>query len=172
MRTGSLFLSFFLLPLVKFLRKDDLVLLVFHYFKGLWGTRLMEESNTNREKYLKSVLRELVTYLLFLIVLCICEYTLSLSNGMFWRCLTCCNHNWRELCENLEGKASNFLLSVVYSSGWTLGKFSAGQFIISCDRLHCEMHKKPSVYKNPSQRFWMLDFISLNVTLPCLTLKW
>jgi hypothetical protein len=48
-----------------------------YYFKGLWGTRLMEESNTNREKYLKSVLRELVTYLLFLIVLCICKYTLS-----------------------------------------------------------------------------------------------
>lgn len=81
MRTGLLLVSFFLLPLVKFLKKDDLVLFVFHYFKGLWGTRLMEESNTNREKYLKSVLRELVTYLLFLIVLCICEYTVSLSNG-------------------------------------------------------------------------------------------
>lgn len=47
---------------------------IFHYyFKGLWGTRLMEESNTNREKYLKSVLRELATYLLFLTVLCICK---------------------------------------------------------------------------------------------------
>ncbi|KAK1345749.1 hypothetical protein QTO34_008213 [Cnephaeus nilssonii] len=45
----------------------------YYYFKGLWGTRLMEESNTNREKYLKSVLRELATYLLFLIVLCIWE---------------------------------------------------------------------------------------------------
>lgn len=45
----------------------------YYYFEGLWGTRLMEESNTNREKYLKSVLRELATYLLFLIVLCICK---------------------------------------------------------------------------------------------------
>ena len=45
----------------------------YYYFKGLWGTRLMEESSTDREKYLKSVLRELATYLLFLIVLCICK---------------------------------------------------------------------------------------------------
>ncbi|XP_044537555.1 polycystin-2 [Gracilinanus agilis] len=39
--------------------------------RGLWGTRLMEESSTSREKYLKSVLRELVTYFLFLVILCI-----------------------------------------------------------------------------------------------------
>lgn len=49
--------------------------------RGLWGTRLMEDSSTNREKYLKSVLRELVTYLVFLIILCIREYTVSFSHG-------------------------------------------------------------------------------------------
>lgn len=34
----------------------------------------MEESNTSRERYLKSVLRELVTYMVFLVVLCVCKY--------------------------------------------------------------------------------------------------
>ncbi|KAM6440102.1 polycystin-2 isoform 3-T3 [Liasis olivaceus] len=38
--------------------------------RGLWGTRLMEETTT-REKYLKSVLRELITYLIFLVILSI-----------------------------------------------------------------------------------------------------
>lgn len=34
----------------------------------------MEEGNTSRERYLKSVLRELITYMVFLVVLCVCEY--------------------------------------------------------------------------------------------------
>lgn len=34
----------------------------------------MEESNTSRERYLRSVLRELVTYMVFLVVLCVCKY--------------------------------------------------------------------------------------------------
>ncbi|XP_012660780.1 polycystin-2 isoform X1 [Otolemur garnettii] len=52
--------------------------------RGLWGTRLMEESSTTREKYLKSVLRELVTYLLFLIVLCILTYGMMSSNVYYY----------------------------------------------------------------------------------------
>ncbi|XP_033070021.1 polycystin-2 isoform X2 [Trachypithecus francoisi] len=52
--------------------------------RGLWGTRLMEESSTNREKYLKSVLRELVTYLLFLLVLCILTYGMMSSNVYYY----------------------------------------------------------------------------------------
>ncbi|XP_048220598.1 polycystin-2 isoform X1 [Perognathus longimembris pacificus] len=52
--------------------------------RGLWGTRLMEESSTNREKYLKSVLRELLTYLLFLIVLCILTYGMMSSNVYYY----------------------------------------------------------------------------------------
>uniref|UniRef100_A0A7N5JGZ7 Polycystin-2 n=1 Tax=Ailuropoda melanoleuca TaxID=9646 RepID=A0A7N5JGZ7_AILME len=52
--------------------------------RGLWGTRLMEESNTNREKYLKSVLRELATYLLFLIVLCILTYGMMSSSVYYY----------------------------------------------------------------------------------------
>lgn len=82
-RTDVLLISFSLLPLEKRLKKGDLVVFAFPCFKGLWGTRLMEERSTNREKYLKSVLRELVTYLLFLVVLCICEYTLASPAEMF-----------------------------------------------------------------------------------------
>ncbi|XP_006534878.1 polycystin-2 isoform X1 [Mus musculus] len=52
--------------------------------RGLWGTRLMEESNANREKYLKSVLRELVTYLFFLVVLCILTYGMMSSNVYYY----------------------------------------------------------------------------------------
>lgn len=47
----------------------------------------MEESNTDREKYLKSVLRELLTHLVFLIVLCICECTLLRSPGNVFKML-------------------------------------------------------------------------------------
>lgn len=52
--------------------------------RGLWGTRLTEESSTNREKYLKSVLRELVTYLLFLVVLCILTYGMMSSHVYYY----------------------------------------------------------------------------------------
>ncbi|KAH0510594.1 Polycystin-2 [Microtus ochrogaster] len=52
--------------------------------RGLWGTRLMEERSTNREKYLKSVLLELVIYLLFLVVLCILTYGMMSSNVYYY----------------------------------------------------------------------------------------
>uniref|UniRef100_A0A7M4FZE9 Polycystin-2 n=1 Tax=Crocodylus porosus TaxID=8502 RepID=A0A7M4FZE9_CROPO len=54
------------------------------FFKGLWGTRLMEENNTSRERYLKSVLRELITYLIFLVVLCILTYGMVSSNMYYY----------------------------------------------------------------------------------------
>ncbi|XP_074396846.1 polycystin-2 isoform X3 [Zonotrichia albicollis] len=51
--------------------------------RGLWGTRLMEESNTSREQYLKSILRELITYMLFLVVLCVLTYG-TVSSSMYY----------------------------------------------------------------------------------------
>ncbi|XP_070614130.1 polycystin-2-like isoform X2 [Erythrolamprus reginae] len=51
--------------------------------RGLWGTRLMEETTT-REKYLKSVLRELITYLVFLVVLSILSYGMVNSNVYYY----------------------------------------------------------------------------------------
>ncbi|ELW70198.1 Polycystin-2 [Tupaia chinensis] len=44
----------------------------------------MEDNSTNREKYLKSVLRELVTYLLFLVVLCILTYGMMSSSVYYY----------------------------------------------------------------------------------------
>ncbi|KAM6440100.1 polycystin-2 isoform 1-T1 [Liasis olivaceus] len=51
--------------------------------RGLWGTRLMEETTT-REKYLKSVLRELITYLIFLVILSILSYGMVNSNIYYY----------------------------------------------------------------------------------------
>uniref|UniRef100_A0A8C5JLF4 Polycystin-2 n=1 Tax=Junco hyemalis TaxID=40217 RepID=A0A8C5JLF4_JUNHY len=51
--------------------------------RGLWGTRLMEESNTSREQYLKSILRELITYMVFLVVLCVLTYG-TVSSSMYY----------------------------------------------------------------------------------------
>ncbi|XP_061849432.1 polycystin-2 isoform X2 [Colius striatus] len=51
--------------------------------RGLWRTRLMEESNTSREQYLRSVLRELVTYVVFLVVLCVLTYG-TVSSSMYY----------------------------------------------------------------------------------------
>lgn len=52
--------------------------------RGLWGTRLMQESSLSREKYLQSVLRELLTYLLFLVVLCILTYGMMGSSIYYY----------------------------------------------------------------------------------------
>ncbi|XP_042726978.1 polycystin-2 [Lagopus leucura] len=51
--------------------------------RGLWGTRLMEENNTSRERYLRSVLRELITYVIFLVVLCVLTYG-TVSSSMYY----------------------------------------------------------------------------------------
>ncbi|XP_043917296.1 polycystin-2 isoform X2 [Protopterus annectens] len=56
---------------------------VLHTLRGLWGTRLMEETIMTREKYLKKVLRELVTYIVFLVILCTLTYGM-MSSGMYY----------------------------------------------------------------------------------------
>ncbi|MBN3309464.1 PKD2 protein, partial [Amia calva] len=50
----------------------------------LWGTRLMEDRDTSRERYLKNVLRELVTYIAFLVILCILTYGMVSSNMYYY----------------------------------------------------------------------------------------
>ncbi|XP_069486643.1 polycystin-2 [Ambystoma mexicanum] len=57
---------------------------VLYLLKGLWGTRLMEDNTTSREKYLKTVLRELITYLFFLLVLCFLTYGMVSSNMYYY----------------------------------------------------------------------------------------
>ena len=40
-------------------------------FLALWATRQTEETKTNRELYVKTTLRELIIYIVFLIVICV-----------------------------------------------------------------------------------------------------
>ncbi|KAM4810021.1 polycystin-2 [Rhinophrynus dorsalis] len=54
-----------------------------HRLRGLWGTRYTEDRITSREKYLKSVLRELFTYIVFLAIVCVLTYGL-MSSSMFY----------------------------------------------------------------------------------------
>ncbi|XP_024121314.2 polycystic kidney disease 2-like 1 protein [Oryzias melastigma] len=43
------------------------------FIKGLWGTALTENISNNREKYIRTTLRELLVYLVFLLDICLCE---------------------------------------------------------------------------------------------------
>ena len=38
---------------------------------ALWATRMTEETKDNRELHIKTTLRELLVYLVFLVILCI-----------------------------------------------------------------------------------------------------
>ncbi|XP_006007388.1 polycystin-2 [Latimeria chalumnae] len=52
--------------------------------RGLWGTTLMEGGTTSREKYLKNVLREMITYIIFLVILCLLTYGMVSSNMYYY----------------------------------------------------------------------------------------
>uniref|UniRef100_A0A4W3J2G4 Polycystin-2 n=1 Tax=Callorhinchus milii TaxID=7868 RepID=A0A4W3J2G4_CALMI len=56
---------------------------VLQKIRALWGTRLTESQATTREKYLKNVLRELVTYIIFMVILCILTYGM-VSSTMYY----------------------------------------------------------------------------------------
>lgn len=42
-------------------------------FTGLWGTTLTENTAENRELYVKTTLRELLVYIVFLVDICLCK---------------------------------------------------------------------------------------------------
>uniref|UniRef100_A0A8C9VL55 Polycystin-2 n=1 Tax=Scleropages formosus TaxID=113540 RepID=A0A8C9VL55_SCLFO len=65
-------------PCMSLTRKHVLPL-----FPVLWGTRLMEDSDSSRERYLKNVLREMLTYIAFLVTLCFLQYGM-VSSSMFY----------------------------------------------------------------------------------------
>lgn len=50
----------------------------------LWGTELMEDSDSSRERYLWNILREMVTYITFLITICILTYGMVSSNMYYY----------------------------------------------------------------------------------------
>ncbi|CAJ1052439.1 polycystin-2 isoform X1 [Xyrichtys novacula] len=50
----------------------------------LWGTELMEDSDSSRERYLRNILREMLTYIAFLITLCILTYGMVNANMYYY----------------------------------------------------------------------------------------
>ncbi|XP_051939585.1 polycystin-2 isoform X1 [Hippocampus zosterae] len=50
----------------------------------LWGTELMEDNNSSRERYLWNVLREMLTYVAFLITVCILTYGMVSTNMYYY----------------------------------------------------------------------------------------
>ena len=51
---------------------------------GLWGTTLTEDNSDNREQFMRTTLRELLVYLVFLVDICLRKCTLIV--------LTYCTH--------------------------------------------------------------------------------
>ncbi|XP_017264887.1 polycystin-2 isoform X2 [Kryptolebias marmoratus] len=50
----------------------------------LWGTDLMEDSDSSRERYLRNVLREMLTYIAFLITVCVLTYGMVNANMYYY----------------------------------------------------------------------------------------
>ncbi|XP_059178590.1 polycystin-2-like isoform X3 [Physella acuta] len=51
--------------------------------RSLWATRQTEETNTNRELYVTTTLRELIVYIVFLVVLCVITFGMT-STTMYY----------------------------------------------------------------------------------------
>ncbi|XP_053358417.1 polycystic kidney disease 2-like 1 protein [Clarias gariepinus] len=52
--------------------------------KGLWGTTLTEDTATNQELFLKTTLRELFVYILFLVDICLLTYGMTSSTTYYY----------------------------------------------------------------------------------------
>ncbi|CAL1601105.1 unnamed protein product [Knipowitschia caucasica] len=57
---------------------------ILHKIRVLWGTDLMEDSDSSRERYLRNILREMITYITFLITLCILTYGMVSVNMYYY----------------------------------------------------------------------------------------
>ncbi|XP_078059807.1 polycystin-2 [Mustelus asterias] len=55
-----------------------------HRIRALWGTRLTVDQAVSRERYLKNMLRELVTYIVFMVILCILTCGMVSSNMYYY----------------------------------------------------------------------------------------
>ncbi|XP_072351324.1 polycystin-2 isoform X1 [Scyliorhinus torazame] len=55
-----------------------------HRIRALWGTRQTVDQTISRERYLKNMLRELVTYIIFMVILCILTYGMVSSNMYYY----------------------------------------------------------------------------------------
>ncbi|XP_028324033.1 polycystic kidney disease 2-like 1 protein [Gouania willdenowi] len=52
--------------------------------KGLWGTTLTENTSDNKEKLLRTTLRELLVYLVFLVDICLLTYGMTSSSTYYY----------------------------------------------------------------------------------------
>ncbi|KAM8923773.1 polycystin-2-like protein 1 [Pelodytes ibericus] len=52
--------------------------------RGLWGTTLTEDTAENRELYVKTTLRELLVYIVFLVDICLLTYGMTSSNTYYY----------------------------------------------------------------------------------------
>ncbi|XP_055447686.1 polycystic kidney disease 2-like 1 protein [Psammomys obesus] len=57
---------------------------VCHIIRGLWGTTLTENTAENRELYIKTTLRELVVYVVFLVDVCLLTYGMTSSSAYYY----------------------------------------------------------------------------------------
>ncbi|OCT71797.1 polycystic kidney disease 2-like 1 protein [Xenopus laevis] len=52
--------------------------------RGLWGTTLTENTAENRELYIKTTLRELLVYIIFLVDICLLTYGMTSTNTYYY----------------------------------------------------------------------------------------
>ncbi|KAG7462420.1 hypothetical protein MATL_G00184660 [Megalops atlanticus] len=52
--------------------------------RGLWGTTLTENTAENRELFVKTTMRELIVYIVFLVDLCLLTYGMASSNAFYY----------------------------------------------------------------------------------------
>lgn len=65
-------------------RHPSCLKLILHKIRVLWGTELMEDTDSSRERYLRNVLREMLTYIAFLVTLCILTYGMVSANMYYY----------------------------------------------------------------------------------------
>ncbi|XP_040906119.1 polycystic kidney disease 2-like 1 protein [Toxotes jaculatrix] len=54
------------------------------FIKGLWGTTLTENTSNNRELFVRTTLRELLVYLVFLVDICLLTYGMTNSSTYYY----------------------------------------------------------------------------------------
>ncbi|XP_072246403.1 polycystin-2-like protein 1 [Leuresthes tenuis] len=54
------------------------------FIKGLWGTALTENTSNNREKFVRTTLRELLVYIVFLVDICLLTYGMTSSSTYYF----------------------------------------------------------------------------------------
>ncbi|CAL8257105.1 unnamed protein product [Lota lota] len=54
------------------------------FVKGLWGTTLTEDNTDNREQFMRTTLRELLVYLVFLVDICLLTYGMTSSSTYYY----------------------------------------------------------------------------------------